>query len=289
MLVGKVLRSPYAHAKILSVDTSKAEALPGVKAIVTYKDFPIISGPLVFGNEMGNSRIMAENMFATEKVLYKGHAIAAVAATDAHIAEEAIGLIDVKYEPLEPVLTVHDAMREGAPILHDTMTTLFKVERFGKGEDTGVKSNVASQIQFKRGDLDKAFGESELVIEREFNTKTVHQGYIEPHSSTASWSQDGRLTVWTSTQGIFGIRDATAAILGIPASQVKVVAMEIGGGFGGKTLTYIDPVVAQLSKKTGRPVKITMTRKEVFEGTGPTSGTYMRLSLIHISEPTRPY
>ncbi|MBH43054.1 MAG: xanthine dehydrogenase family protein molybdopterin-binding subunit [Dehalococcoidia bacterium] len=279
MLVGKVLRSPYAHAKILSVDTSKAEALPGVKAIVTYKDFPIISGPLVFGNEMGNSRIMAENMFATEKVLYKGHAIAAVAATDAHIAEEAIGLIDVKYEPLEPVLTVHDAMREGAPILHDTMTTLFKVERFGKGEDTGVKSNVASQIQFKRGDLDKAFGESELVIEREFNTKTVHQGYIEPHSSTASWSQDGRLTVWTSTQGIFGIRDATAAILGIPASQVKVVAMEIGGGFGGKTLTYIDPVVAQLSKKTGRPVKITMTRKEVFEGTGPTSGTYMRCKI----------
>ena len=140
MLVGKVLRSPYAHAKILSVDTSKAEALPGVKAIVTYKDFPIISGPLVFGNEMGNSRIMAENMFATEKVLYKGHAIAAVAATDAHIAEEAIGLIDVKYEPLEPVLTVHDAMREGAPILHDTMTTLFKVERFGKGEDTGAVS-----------------------------------------------------------------------------------------------------------------------------------------------------
>lgn len=279
MLVGKVLRSPHAHARILSVDTSKAEALPGVKAIVTYKDFPIISGPLAFGNEMGNARIMAENMFATEKVLYKGHAIAAVAATDAHIADEAVALIDVKYEVLEPVLTVHDAMKEGAPVLHDTMTTLFKVERFGKGEDTGVKSNVASQIQFKRGDLDKAFNESELVIEREFNTKTVHQGYIEPHSSTASWSQDGRLTVWTSTQGIFGIRDATASILGIPASQVKVVAMEIGGGFGGKTITYLDPVVAQLSKKTGRPVKITMTRKEVFEGTGPTSGTYMRCKI----------
>lgn len=280
MLHGKILRSPHAYARIKSIDTSKARALPGVKAIVTADDFPIFTEKaLDFGESMGNIRIIAENIMAKARVLYKGHAIIALAATDAHIAEEALGLIDVQYEILEPILSVHDALRQDAPLIHDDLTTTFRVDRFGKGEDTGVNSNIAGHIQFKRGDLDQGFKEAHVIVEREYNTQSVHQGYIEPHSSTAEWSSDGHLTIWTSTQGSFAIRDSTAAVLGIPESMVKVVPMEIGGGFGGKTVIYLDPVVAMLSQKTGAPVKITMTRKEVFEGTGPTSGTHMRCKI----------
>ena len=280
MLHGKILRSPHAHARILSIDTSKAEALPGVKAVLTSKDFPVIANRVLdFTETQGNVRLLAENILATKKAMYKGHAIAAVAATDAHIAEEAIGLIEVEYEVLKPILNVKDSLAEDAPLLHDSLTTVFRVERFGKGEDTGVKSNVAGHIQLKRGDLEQGFKEADVIVEREFTTQPVHQGYIEPHTSTGDWSADGRLTIWTSTQGSFTIRDSTAAILDLPPSMIKVVPMEIGGGFGGKTITYLDPVVALLSKKSGNPVKISMTRKEVFEGTGPTSGSFMRCKI----------
>ena len=280
MLHGKILRSPHAHAHILSIDTSKAEALPGVKAVLTSKDLPVIENRVLdFTETQGNVRLLAENILATKKAMYKGHAIAAVAATDAHIAEEAIELIEVEYEVLKPILNVKDSLAEDAPLLHDSLTTVFRVERFGPGENTGVKSNVAGHIQFKRGDLEQGFKEADVIVEREFTTQPVHQGYIEPHTSTGHWSPDGHLTIWTSTQGSFTIRDSTAAILNLPPSMIKVVPMEIGGGFGGKTITYLDPVVALLSKKSGNPVKISMTRKEVFEGTGPTSGSFMRCKI----------
>ena len=280
MLHGKILRSPHAHAHILSIDTSKAEALPGVKAVLTSKDLPVIENRVLdFTETQGNVRLLAENILATKKAMYKGHAIAAVAATDAHIAEEAIELIEVEYEVLKPILNVKDSLAEDAPLLHDSLTTVFRVERFGPGENTGVKSNVAGHIQFKRGDLEQGFKEADIIVEREFTTQPVHQGYIEPHTSTGHWSADGHLTIWTSTQGSFTIRDSTAAILNLPPSMIKVVPMEIGGGFGGKTITYLDPVVALLSKKSGNPVKISMTRKEVFEGTGPTSGSFMRCKI----------
>ena len=280
MLHGKILRSPHAHAHILSIDTSKAEALPGVKAVLTSKDLPVIENRVLdFTETQGNVRLLAENILATKKAMYKGHAIAAVAATDAHIAEEAIELIEVEYEVLKPILNVKDSLAEDAPLLHDSLTTVFRVERFGPGENTGVKSNVAGHIQFKRGDLEQGFKEADVIVEREFTTQPVHQGYIEPHTSTGHWSADGHLTIWTSTQGSFTIRDSTAAILDLPPSMIKVVPMEIGGGFGGKTITYLDPVVALLSKKSGNPVKISMTRKEVFEGTGPTSGSFMRCKI----------
>ena len=280
LLHGKVLRSPYAHARIRSIDTSRAEALPGVRAVVTAKDFPIIENQMVdFGETQGNNRILAENLLARDKALYKGHAIAAVAATSPHIAEEALELIEVDYEPLPVLLTVFDAMKEDAPLIHEDLTTWDVKVRFVKGTDTGVKSNVASFMKFERGDLEEGFRQAEVVVEREFTTKTVHQGYIEPHSGTALWSPDGHLTVWSSSQGAFGIRNQTAALVGLPESAVKVIPMEIGGGFGGKLSTYLDPVAAILSKKSGRPVKIVMSRTECFEATGPTSGTYMRCKI----------
>ena len=166
------------------------------------------------------------------------------------------------YEGLPAVFTVHDAMKEDAPLLHEHMTTRFRVERFERGQDTSAHSNIAGHLQFKRGDLEQGFTEADVIVDRAFSTQTVHQGYIEPHASTASWAADGHLTLWTSTQGPFAIRTATAAILNLPESMVKVIPMEIGGGFGAKLVAYLDPVAAILSRKSGRPVKIVMDRKE---------------------------
>ena len=280
MLHGMILRSPHPHANIISIDTRKAAALPGVRAIATSADFPIMqTGGIDFANVRGNPRMIAENVLAQSKVLYQGHAVAAVAATTRHIAEEALKLIEVEYEILPTVLTLHDALRPDAPLLHEGMTTRFRTERFARGDDTGVLSNIAGHIQHKLGDVEAGFAQADVIVEREFNTESVHHGYIEPHVSTASWSPDGHVTIWTSTQGAFAIRSSTAAIIGIPESRVKVVPMEIGGGFGGKAVTYLDPVAAVLSKKSGRPVKIVMNRQEVFEGTGPSSAAHMRTKI----------
>ena len=272
MLHGKVLRSPHAHANIKSIDTTKAEALTGVTAVVTAKDFPIMDAVTIDLAE-GGSRLLAEHIMADKKARYKGHAVAAVSATSPHIAEAALALIDVDYEVLKPVLNVEDAMKEDAPLLHDNLTTHFKMERFARGDDTGNKSNIAAHIQHKLGDIEKGFAEADVIVEREFSTQTVHQGYIEPHASTASWAGDGRLTVWTCTQGAFAIRSSCSAILDIPESRIKVIPTEIGGGFGAKATTYLEPVAAILAKKSGRPVKVIMSRKDVFEGTGPASAT----------------
>ena len=278
MLHGKVLRSPYAHAKILGIDTSKAEALPGVTAVVTSKDFPII-GNVIIDLAEGGSRLLAEHIMADKKARYKGHAVAAVAATSAHIAEAALDLIEVDYEVLKPVLSIKDAMADDAPLLHDNLTTHFKIERFARGDDTGAQSNIASHIQHKLGDIEKGFAEADVILEREFTTQTVHQGYIEPHASTATWAGDGRLTIWTCTQGAFAIRSSCSAILDIPESRIKVIPTEIGGGFGAKATTYLEPVAAMLSKKSGRPVKVIMSRKDVFEGTGPAAASWMKTKI----------
>ena len=265
LLHGKVLRSPHAHARIRSIDTSKAEALPGVMAVVSGKDLPQKSD--------GSPDYARDNILAHDKALYKGHPIAAVAANSPHVAEEALKLIDVDYEVLPSVMTAPDAMKEGAPILHEGLTT----EELG--EKTDKVSNVASHFQHVKGDVEKGFNEADQIVEREYTTKTVHQGYIEPQNATALWNNDGRLHIWCSTQGAFTVRDAVAGILDIPVSQIKVTPMEIGGGFGGKIPVYGEPVAALLSKKTGHAVKIVMSRAEVFESTGPTSGTSMRIKI----------
>ena len=280
MLHGKVLRSPYSHARIRSIDTSKAEAMPGVLAVATSADFPVIKArPLDYENFQGNPRLIAENILANQKVLYKGHAVAAVAAVNPHVAEQALDLIEVDYEVLPTVLGWREAMADDAAVLHEDMTTRFRMDRAGPGEDTGQKGNIAGHLQHKLGDVEKGFREADVIFENEYETQTVHQGYIEPHVSTASWSTDGRVTIWTSTQGAFGVRATTCGILQIPESMCKVVPMEIGGGFGAKGVTYLAPVTAVLAQKAGRPVKIAMSRKEVFEGSGPASATFIRVKL----------
>ena len=272
---GAVLRSPHAHARIKSIDTSKAEALPGVEAVVTAADFKK-GGPeglVDLGESTGNLKYMRDNVLASDKALYKGHAVAGVAAVNAHVAEEALALIDVEYEVLQAVLTAPEAMANDAPLLHEDL----KTEEFG--ETTDKVSNLANHFQHVLGDLEKGFSEADVVVEREFNTETVHQGYIEPHPCTVLWNEDGRLHVWTSTQGSFTVRDSMAQILDIPQSDIRVVPMEIGGGFGGKINVYMEPVAALLSRKTGHSVKMVMSRAEVFEGTGPTPGSYMKVKI----------
>ena len=274
LLHGKTLRSPHAHARIKSIDTSKAEALAGVRAVVTSKDFPPAKETANYG--LGDQPMdrFRGNILAGGKVLYRGHAIAAVAATSPHIAEEAVDLIEVDYEVLPAVLTAPDAMAGGAPILISDLTT----QEFGK--DTGVSSNVADHFQHKMGDLDSGFAKADVVVERTFDTKTVHQGYREPHNVTALWNDDDRVHIWSSTQGAFVVRAAVAEALAVPVSQVKATPMEIGGGFGGKINVYGEPVAAMLSKKAGhKPVKIVMSRAEVFEGTGPTCGSHMTIKM----------
>ncbi len=275
LLHGKVLRSPHAHARIRSIDTSKAEALPGVLAVVTGKDLPNPKpGEMSdFGLGPQPMKYLRDNAIASDKALYEGHAIAGVAATSLHVAEEALALIEVDYEVLTPVLTAPEAAKDDAPILLDDL----KTKSFG--EQTDNVSNVANRFQHKAGDIDKGFAEADTVIEREFDTATVHQGYIEPQNVTALWNNDGRLMIWCSTQGPFEVRKATALALDIPESQVRVTPMEIGGGFGGKFPLYHEPIAALLSKKTGQPVKIVMTRKEVFESTGPTPGSHMKVKM----------
>ena len=274
LLHGRVLRSPHAHARIKSIDTSRAEAYPGVKAVVTAKDFPEVGDTIAdLGEGAVHLQDLQDNVLAGVKALYKGHQVAAVAAINPHIAEEALELIDVEYEVLPPVVDVREAMNSDAPLLHEDLRT----DEMGKKSEN--PSNVASHFQHKKGNLEKGFEEADVVIEHEFTTQTVHQGYIEPHNATALHNPDGQLTIWCSTQGAFTVRQQVSAILQIPLSKIKVVPMEIGGGFGGKIQVYIKPIAAMLSMKTGKPVKVLMNRADVFEGTGPTPGSHVRVKI----------
>jgi CO/xanthine dehydrogenase Mo-binding subunit len=271
---GGILRSPHAHARIISIDTSEAEKAPGVLAVATHQDFPVAKDVMEeVGESAVNLRELSSNILADDKVLYRGHAVAAVAARSPHEAEAALSKIKVEYELLPPVLDVLDAMRDDAPILSESRRTK------SMGSVGDKPSNVASHNQFKDGDAEKAFAEADVVIEREYRTRMVHQGYIEPQTSTAVWNPDGNLVIYTSTQGAFAVRAQVAEVLRLPVGSIRVVPMEIGGGFGGKTVIYLDPVAAVLSRKCGHPVKITMSRTDVFEGTGPTSGTYIKMKL----------
>ncbi len=273
-LHGAILRSPHAHARIRSIDTSKAEQMDGVHAVVTADDLPEAEDKLVDVGE-GDTRLayVHGNVLANGKVLYQGHAVAAVAARNQHVALEAANAIAVDYEPLPSSMTAPEAMSPEAALLHSDLCT----KEFG--QQTDKPSNVAEHFQWSFGDVAEGFAGSDVVVERTFDTATVHQGYIEPHNVTALWNHDGRLHIWCSTQGAFVVRDVTSKILEIPVSNIKVTPMEIGGGFGGKIPVYMEPVAALLSQKTGRPVKLVMSREDVFVGTGPTPGSHARVKV----------
>ncbi len=290
MLHGKVLRSPHAHARIKSINLDKALRLPGVKAIVTGQDLVDLPGRREsLGEMMMNPHDISHNILARDKVMYNGHAIAAVAATSPHIAEEALDLIEVEYELLPFVLNVKDAMAPNAPLVLDDLREqefgqvtandpmeLFMAPSRGASDKPG---NVAAHFQFQRGDHEAGFKAADFVIEREFNTQMVHQGYIEPHNALGIYNSDGHATLYCSTQGPFEVRMLCSLLLGVPQGNIRVVPAEIGGGFGGKTTVYLEPIALLLAKKTGHPVKLVMTRAEVLRATGPTSGSWMKVKM----------
>ena len=266
MIWGKILRSPHAHARITRLDVSRAEADPEVLAIATYQDFPSVSHEAIeSGEAVLDLMDLAQNILADSKVLYHGHAICAVAARTEAAAERALSLIDVEYEVLPVVLDVADAMKPDAPLLHEGMMTQ------GLPEPADAPSNIASRMELKKGDIEAGFKEAEVIVERDYYTPTVHQGYIEPHATTVRYDDSGQSMVWCCTQGHFDVRASTARLLNMDLSKLKVIASEIGGGFGGKTKVYLEPVALILSRKSGRPVKMVMTREEVFRASGPAS------------------
>lgn len=270
LLIGKVLRSPHAHARIRSLDTSRAASLPGVYALVTAADLPEPNGS---GEEAMDEKYFRDHVLASDKVLFVGHPLAAVAARTEAIAEQALALIDVEYEILPPVIDAREAMSADAPVLHPCLRTRSLA---GSGEGS---TNVSWHFEQVKGDPQAGFAQADVIVERQFTSRMVHQGYLEPHASTAVWTEGGALTVYATTQGSFAVRDHLARLLKLPMSKIRVIPMEVGGAFGGKNSSFVDGVAALLARKARRPVKVVMSRPETFVGTGPTPGTYIRVKM----------
>ena len=263
MLHGAIVRSPHAHARIVRIDASKALAMKGVKAVVTRADFP--------DGQKGEDWNILENCMAGERALYDGHAVAAVAATTPWLARDAAKAIEVEYEILPHVTNVDEAMKEGAPVIREGAANYSVPE--------GMHPNVVRVVEFGHGDVEKGFGEADLVMEKSYTTEATHQGYIEPHACLAQMGADGRGELWCCTQGHWFVRRMSAACLGIEVSKLRVTPSEIGGGFGGKTTVFIDPVALALSRKANKPVKIVMSREEVLRATGPTAAASMDVKI----------
>ncbi len=263
MLHAAIKRSPHAHARIVSIDTSRAEAMEGVKAVVTRADFAT--------GLTGENWNILENIMAGDTALYDGHAVAAVAATSALIAKDAIKAIEIEYEILPHVTDVDKAMEDGAPVI--------RAGAADKSVPEGLHPNVVRYHESGHGDVEAGFAEADLVIEDHFVTEATHQGYIEPHACLGTLGTDGKGELWCCTQGHWNVQKVCAALLGLETSQLRVTASEIGGGFGGKTAVFIEPVALALSRKANRPVKLVMSRAEVFKATGPTSSTSMDVKI----------
>nr|WP_325251080.1 xanthine dehydrogenase family protein molybdopterin-binding subunit [Amylibacter sp.] len=263
MLFAAIVRSPHAHARIVKIDTTKAAALKGVKGFVTRADFAT-------GLKGGNLDVL-ENVMAGEKALYDGHAVAAVAATSALIARDAAKLVEVEYEILPHVTDVDKAMLADAPVIREGAAD--------KSVPEGLHPNVVRYHESGHGDVEAGFAAADLVVEDSFLTEATHQGYIEPHACLAQLGKDNKGELWCCTQGHWNVQKLCAEMLGMETSQLRVTASEIGGGFGGKTAVFIEPVALALARKTNRPVKLVMSRSEVFRATGPTSSTSMDVKI----------
>jgi CO/xanthine dehydrogenase Mo-binding subunit len=266
MLVGKILRSPHPHAILKSIDISKAETLPGVKAVVTRDDFPEHRQGTTIGD-------LSRNVMAREKVFYEGHAVAAVAAISESIAKKALKLIDVEYQILPHVIDPVEALQADAPILHDYL----RIKGMEGAENK--RTNVVERLELKMGDVEAGFKQADVIVEREFKTRPIHQGYIEPQGCVANYTEDGQTELWCCTQGHFVVRAQVSSILNMDSSKIRVTPSELGGGFGGKTTSYAEPVAILLSRKANRPVKIVLTRGEVFRCTGPVAATHSRIKI----------
>ena len=276
MLHAKLLRSPHAHARIKRIDVSKAKALPGVRAVIVAADIPGLKK---------KAPTRAHAVLAIDRVVFVGQPVAAVAADELAIAEEACDLIQVDYEVLPAAVDPLDAMQVGAPPVAEAGTEADTSEALAHSGVAAAKSeakpskavNISQQAKINRGDLAKAFAESDVVIEKTYRIPMVHQGYLEPHAVLAQWDQQGQLTLWASTQGSFNTRSEVADILGLEENQIKVIPMECGGGFGGKIRALCEPITAVLAKASGRPVRYVMTRREELDAGNPAPQVIIKL------------
>ena len=262
MLMCKVLTSPRSHARIVSIDTGKAEQLPGVRAVITGHDFP--------DRYFGSGAVRDRRIMARDEVFYIGEPVAAVAADDEVTAQEALDLIEVEYEDLEAIVDPLEAVREGSTLVHPDMPNF-------EGYGFAMGGNNCTLLDADRGDVDQAFQDAAHVFEETYHSQAINQGFLEPMACAANVEANGRLTVWASTQGPYQVRAQLASVLDIPLSNIKVNAMELGGGFGAKLRLAFEAFPALLAMKTGRPVKLINTREEVFTLNGPRLATTIHL------------
>ena len=272
-LTAKFLGSPHPHAHIVSIDTSRAETLPGVRAVITAADIP--------GNAKFDPASRSHSFLARGYAVFPGQPVAAVAADDAATAEEALTLIDVDYEPLPAVLTIRDALRSDLPAVIygqgsssvDLSATSHTAMADSASQDTSsdlrTSPNIANKRIHQHGDLAAAFASSDVIVDNTYTVPEAHQGYIEPHSVVAHWDSADHVTVWTPVQGAFAARDNIADTLGIPLANITLNSTEIGGGFGGKVEGHFSPIAVLLAKKARRPVKLVLTRSEELVGANP--------------------
>src|SRR5262245_24010274 len=276
LLHAKLLRSPHAHARIVSIDTSRARALPGVRAVITAADIPELKR---------KAPTRAHAVLAIDRVVFVGQPVAAIAADELSIAEEAMDLIDVQYEVLPAAVDPLKSMQVGAPPVADAGTEADTSEALAhsgvavaKTEAAPTKAvNVAQQAKLGRGDVAKGFAESDVIVEKTYRVPMVHQGYLEPHAVLAQWDTNGQLTLYSSTQGSFNTRSEVAEVLHIEENRIKVVPVECGGGFGGKIRALCEPITAVLARVTKRPVRYVMTRREELDAGMPAPQVIIKL------------
>ncbi|MBM4418587.1 MAG: xanthine dehydrogenase family protein molybdopterin-binding subunit [Chloroflexi bacterium] len=280
--IAKVVRSPHAHARITRLDVSKAEAYPGVVCVLTARDIADLEREPTSRNH---------NVLARTQVLYAGHPVAAVAASTREAAEEAVALIEVEYEVLAPILDPLESIRrETATIVHEGAEEGVHIDRseeqihaggaggLAEEDEIAELNNVSSQVHFKRGDVNAGFAQADFVVEGRWISNSVHQSYLEPHSTLAAWDAQGNLSIWCSTQAQFHIRDMIARMVKIPISKVRVVSPEIGGGFGAKFGVMV-PLTVLLARKAGVPVKHVLTRSEDLVAATPAPYTVTEVKL----------
>jgi len=249
MLYGRVLHSPHSHARIVRIDYSRALRLPGVRAVVTGEDTSgALTGPM----------IADQPVIAIRKVRFQGEYIAAVAATEPNIAEEALRLIDVEYEELPAVFDPLEAMQPEAPVIHEDLLS------YSGSAKAGRHGNVCTEVKVHHGDPALGWAEADVVLEGSFSGQPVHQGYIEPRTSVASVDPSGRITVWTTAKGPFRTRQELSEVLGIPMSRIRVIVPYLGGDFGGKGGLAMEPLAVLLAQKAGQPVRVELSRRYEF-------------------------
>jgi putative selenate reductase molybdopterin-binding subunit len=255
MLVAKMLHSPIAHARIKKIDTAKARAMPGVAAVLTWKDIPRV----VYSTAGQSDPIPGPlDAFSLDnKVRFVGDRVAFVAAESEEIAQKALELIEVEYEPLPAILDPRESQKQGAPQIHDE-------PEFVNFSESDPNRNLAAKIRIDIGNVEKGFADADRIFEGDFEVPKVQQASIETHVVVTYWDEDDRLVIRTSTQVPFHVRRIVAPILGLPIKRIRVIKPRIGGGFGGKQEVLIEDVAAHLTIATGRPVRFEYTREEEF-------------------------